>query len=305
VNAHFVGSIVYVEQGLYQIVNQAPLLVIDGQQRLTTVMLLIEALARAVGEHEPLDDFSARKKTCFHDIRELRFEVSYPFLLKLYEDHTKGVLSKADFGATTRLVEAYVFRRAVCGIPTNSLNKTFSKFSESLREGSYLESIKANFLTMPSYRRFPKDDEFERAFQTKDLYTFRNRSYWLRRLENEGRKERVAVQNYTVEHIMPQTENLRLEWRIALGADWKRVQAEWLHRPGNLTLTGYNSEYSDRPFVDKRDINGGFRASPLQMNEGLGQLEAWDEAAIKTRGRAPRCNGCQGMGRSPASGDDP
>ena len=57
-----------------------------------------------------------------------------------------------------------------------------------------------------------------------------------------------------------------------------------MHRPGNLTLTGYNSEYSDRPFVDKRDINVGFRASPSQMNEGLGQLEAWDEAAIKTRG---------------------
>src|SRR5216684_7594455 len=61
VSAHFVGSIVYIEQGLYQVSSQTPLLVIDGQQRLTTVTLLIEALARVLGEEEPLDGFSRRK----------------------------------------------------------------------------------------------------------------------------------------------------------------------------------------------------------------------------------------------------
>ena len=137
---------------------------------------------------------------------------------------------------------------------------------------------------MPSYRRFPRDDEFERVFQTRDLYAFRNRSYWLRRLENHGRKERVPVQDYTIEHIMPQNEKLRAEWQIALGADWQRIQAEWLHRPGNLTLTGYNSEYSDLPFLEKRDMTGGFANSPLNVNKGLGQLETWDEDAIKARG---------------------
>ncbi len=61
VSAHFVGSIVYVEKGLYSVSSQSPLLVIDGQQRLTTVTLLIEALARSLGESEPLEGFSARK----------------------------------------------------------------------------------------------------------------------------------------------------------------------------------------------------------------------------------------------------
>lgn len=493
VNAHFVGSIVYVEQGLYQVINQAPLLVIDGQQRLTTVTLLIEALARAVGETEPMDGFSARKlrnyyllnpeedgerrfklllsqtdkasliallraqpkpkeaslriganfelfekwvaaakddlaavcrgisklivvdislnrdsdnpqlifeslnstgrklsqadlirnyvlmglepklqtrlyehywrpmevefgqeayatefdsfmrhyltlktgeipnvndvyeafkilalsdgaggveelvkdirsfasyycrialdseadpalKDVFHDIRELRVEVAYPFLLQLYDDFSGDVLSKTDLITATRLVEAYVFRRAVCSIPTNSLNKTFANFGKTLREGHYLESIRATFLTLPSYRRFPGDAEFEMAFQTKDLYAFRNRSYWLRRLENHGRKERVPVQDYTIEHIMPQNEKLRSEWQIALGADWQRIQAEWLHRPGNLTLTGYNSEYSDRSFQEKRDMEGGFASSPLNLNKGLGQFDTWNEASIKARG---------------------
>src|SRR5215510_10077683 len=61
VSAHFVGSIVYVEKGLYSVSSQSPLLVIDGQQRLTTVTLLVEALARSLGDSEPLEGFSAKK----------------------------------------------------------------------------------------------------------------------------------------------------------------------------------------------------------------------------------------------------
>jgi predicted transport protein len=183
-----------------------------------------------------------------------------------------------------RLVEAYVFRRAICAIPTNSLNKTFSTFTKALRKASYVESVKAHFLTMPSYRRFPSDDEFRRELQTRDLYNFRSRTYWLRRLENYGRKERVEVDEYTIEHIMPQNENLLLDWRTALGPDWKRVHQTWLHSLGNLTLTGYNSEYSDRPFAEKRDMTGGFKESPVKLNAGLGQLEKWDQQEIQARG---------------------
>ena len=63
------------------------------------------------------------------------------------------------------------------------------------------------------------------------------------------------------------------------------MQETWLHTLGNLTLTGYNSEYSDRPFVEKRDMRGGLRESPLWLNEGLAALENWDEGTIKRRGR--------------------
>ena len=123
--------------------------------------------------------------------------------------------------------------------------------------------------------------------QTRDLYNFRSRSYWLRRLENYGRKERVAVDEYTIEHILPQNENLSHQWREALGPDWQRVQQTWLHTLGNLTLTGYNSEYSDRPFAEKRDMpdapEKGLKQSPLKLNQGLGVLDTWDEAAIQAR----------------------
>ncbi|EEE46137.2 GmrSD restriction endonuclease domain-containing protein [Roseibium alexandrii] len=219
----------------------------------------------------------------FHDLRELKVDVAYPFLLELYADYATKQLPKADFLEAIRLVEAYVFRRAICMIPTNSLNKTFATFTKSLKKDRYLESIKAHFLLLPSYRRFPGDGEFQRELQKRDLYNFRSRSYWLRRFENHGRKERVPVDEYTIEHIMPQNEDMRIEWKTALGDDWQRIHQEYLHTLGNLTLTGYNSEYSDLPFVDKRDMVGGFKNSPVRLNDGLGTVEQWNEEAIRSR----------------------
>ncbi len=226
-------------------------------------------------------------KNAFHDLRELRVDVAYPFLLELYHDYKTDMLSKADLLASVRLIEAYVFRRAICAIPTNSMNKTFASFTKALKKDRYFESVQAHFLTLPSYRRFPSDDEFRRDFQTRDIYNFRSRSYWLRRLENFGRKERVAVDEYTIEHILPQNENLSAKWREALGEEWQRIQQTWLHTLGNLTLTAYNSDYSDRAFTEKRDMpeapEKGLKQSPLKLNQGLGALENWDEEAIKGR----------------------
>lgn len=222
-------------------------------------------------------------EVAFHDLHELKVDVAYPFLLELYQDYARSILSKHDFAAAVRLVEAYVFRRAICSIPTNSLNKTFATFTKVLKKDRYLESIQAHLLLLPSYRRFPNDEEFKRELQVRDLYNFRSQSYWLRKLENHGRKERVDVDEYTREHILPQNQNLSKEWKEALGSEWGRIHETWLHTLGNLTLTGYNSEYSDRTFVEKRDMHGGFKESPLKLNKCLGQLEKWDEEAIKDR----------------------
>ncbi len=226
-------------------------------------------------------------KLAFQDLRELKVDVAYPFLLELYHDYKADMLSKADLLASVRLIEAYVFRRAICAIPTNSMNKTFATFTKALKKDRYFESVQAHFLGLPSYRRFPSDDEFRRDFQTRDIYNFRSRSYWLRRLENYGRKERVEVDEYTIEHLLPQNENLSLKWRDALGDEWQRIQQTWLHTLGNLTLTAYNSDYSDRAFAEKRDMpdapEKGLKQSPLKLNQGLGILEMWDEAAIKIR----------------------
>jgi predicted transport protein len=227
-------------------------------------------------------------KDAFHDLRELKVNVVTPLLLELYGDYQAELLSRDELLEALRLLEAYVFRRAVCAIPSNSQQKTFATFSRALRReaGHYLPSFKAHLLDLPSYRRFPSDEEFRREIQIRNLYKFnKSCSYWLRRLENHQRKEPIAVADYTIEHILPQNPELSSSWRQALGPDWKQIQEEWLHRLGNLTLTGYNPELSDRSFVDKRNHQqGGFCTSPLRLNQGLGQLEEWDADAIRTRG---------------------
>ncbi|MXZ55273.1 MAG: DUF262 domain-containing protein [Gammaproteobacteria bacterium] len=236
--------------------------------------------AMAFGKEENKDLAQA-----FSDLRELKVEVAFPLLLELYHDYDIGILSKEEFVEVLRLVEAYVFRRAVCAIPTNSLNRTFATFGQAIEKDRYVETVSIHFLNLRSYRRFPRDEEFKNELSNRDLYNFQRRSYWLRRLENHGRKERVYLDEYTIEHIVPQNENLSGEWQEALGPDWQRVQETWVHTLGNITLTGYNPEYGDRSFVYKRDTEGGFKESPLKLNAGLGELEEWNEGQIGNRAK--------------------
>lgn len=226
-------------------------------------------------------------RQAFKDLRELKVEVAYPLLLELYSDFKAGTLEHTELLTAVRLIESYVFRRAICEIPTNSMNKTFARMGTSLKKDRYLESLKAAFLLLPSYRRFPSDDEFHRKIQSKDIYNFRSKSYWLRRMENFGRKERILVDEYTIEHIMPQADNkpekLPTVWRDELGSEWERVWETYRHTLGNLTLTGYNSEYSNNAFKAKCVHEFGFKFSPLKLNEGIAEFEKWDESAILKR----------------------
>ena len=235
-------------------------------------------VAMALGKEKEKDLNQA-----FQDLRELNVDTAYPLMLELYEDYQANLLSKEVLLKILRLTESYVFRRYVCSIPPNSLNNTFARFTKAINKENYLESVSAAYQLMPSYRRYPTDEEFSREIKHRDLYNFRGRSYWLRKLENYGKKEFVTVGNYTIEHIMPQNENLSDEWQRDLGVNWREDHETMLHTLGNLTLTGYNSEYSDRSFHQKQTMEGGFASSPLRLNEGLGEVEVWNKASIERR----------------------
>ncbi len=217
------------------------------------------------------------------EITKLKIDTSYPFLLAVYGDYEDELINKGEFIQIISLVSNYVFRRAICGIPTNSLNKTFGTLYKRIKRETYLESVQAAFLLMDGYRRFPTDAEFTKDLQIKDVYNFRSRNYLLESLENWKRKELVNAENYTIEHILPQNQNLSLQWRQELGEDWERVKNQYLHTLGNLTLTGYNSELSDRPFSDKKTIEGGFNTSPLFLNESVRIEDSWNKEAILNR----------------------
>ncbi len=225
-------------------------------------------------------------KRVLNDINTLKVDVAYPFLLEVYDDYANRRLSREDLIAILRLVESYVFRRVICGIPTNALNKIFATLSREIDKEHYLESVQSAFLTKLYGGRFPRDEEFRAAFVVKDVYNFRSRNYMLRKLENYEQKELVNVESCTIEHIMPQNEQLSAEWREELGLDWQEVHARYLHTIGNLTLTAYNSELSDRSFREKRDMEGGFAHSPVRLNRSLDGLEHWNKEEIEKRAQA-------------------
>ena len=221
----------------------------------------------------------------FKNISKLKVDVCYPFLLPVYNDYETGTITNDEFKQIISLVENYVFRRAICGIPTNSMNKTFATIYKALIKIDYLEGVKAAFQILDSYKRFPTDSEFEKEIVVKEVYNFRNRNYMLSKLENYKRKEFVNVDDYTIEHIIPQNPELSYEWQKMLGEDWKEVQSKYLHSLGNLTLTGYNSELSDKPFSQKKTMEGGFNDSPIRLNDILRKVDSWNAENIEARAK--------------------
>ncbi len=212
---------------------------------------------------------------------DLEMDVIYPLLLELYSDYSDGVLSKQDFIPIIALTESYIYRRAVCGLGTNSLNKVFPSFTKHIQKDEYFKSLKAHFGYLTEKQRFPNNDEFKEHFITIDFYHFQKKEYFLERLENFERKERVYAHEYTTEHIMPQT--LEEEWERDLGENFQAIHDKYLHTIGNFTLTGYNQEYSNKSFQEKRGMENGFKQSPLRLNQSLIDLESFGEKEIEKR----------------------
>lgn len=215
---------------------------------------------------------------------DLEMDVIYPLLLELYSDYSDGVLSKADFIPTIYLTESYICRRAVCGLGTNSLNKVFPSFTKKIDKKQYLKSVEEHFGSLTGNQKFPNDFEFKDSFITKELYHPKKTEKvfnFLKRLENFDTKEPVNTQECTIEHIMPKT--LNLEWKRDLGENFQAIHEKYLNTIGNLTLTGYNSEYSNRSFQEKRNMEKGFKQSPLRLNQSLKDLESFGEKEIEKR----------------------
>ena len=167
---------------------------------------------------------------CLEDIWELRAEVVYPFLLEVYDYYQRRYIEKSEVIKTLRLVESYVFRRAICGLSGKFLNQIFLTILRDMSKdnaNNYIKSLNATLLSLPPHRRCPKDDEFKEALLMKDIYHL-NRSdrrckYMLRRLENYERKEPISSsdEEYTIEHVMPQT--LTEEWKKQLGENFSEI----------------------------------------------------------------------------------
>lgn len=225
-------------------------------------------------------------REAFKRLRSLA-EVVSPTVMRLYEAHVPDergpTLNQVQFLKAIDSLESYLLRRQVCGMQTRSLGNTFANLAQQIELDKPLETLKVALARFKRNNRFPSDAEFDHALKNHELYGLRILKFLLTNLENRGSKERIDTSSFSVEHVMPQNKKLRVEWREMLGKNWKEVQEIWLHRLGNLTLTGYNSEYSDSSFSEKRKIKNGFNESPLRLNRYIAEQNVWTETQIKDR----------------------
>lgn len=206
-------------------------------------------------------------------------------IMRLLEaKETKKTLSEAELLESIRLIESYMLRRAVIGAQSKGYSLEFAKVAYRIDDENPLASLRAALARMPAAYAFPENAEFSRALTEGDIYQKRVCLHLLEGLENRDRKEQSDTNGYSIEHVMPQNEKMPEQWRTMLGEDWKTVRHTWLHRLGNLTLTGYNSAYSDRSLLEKQTIENGFRQSPVRLNEDLRDVTVWTPKEMQARG---------------------
>ena len=233
--------------------------------------------------------------TVLRRITLLEMSVVNPYLLNLLEYRATGKVGDDEVADALRSVEIYIFRRWACKVPTNALNKVFETLHAESARGTedgadYCDVLNYVLLKKEGSSRIPNDAEFLRSLDERDFYHIQNNKFYLYdRLENGDSLERVSVvqaledETFTVEHIMPQ--NLSSSWKDALGANYEAIHSEWVNRLANLTLTGYNSQYSNKRFSEKRDAPNGFKDSGLRMNKYVASCGEWGVAELKERSR--------------------
>ena len=206
-------------------------------------------------------------------------------VMRLYDCHERGLLPQDQFVHAIKIIESYLLRRAVLGMQTRGYWSIFARVAHKIEGQNVLRSLRVELARLRDNNRFPTDEEFKRTLQDSNLYGLRICKHILGRLENSDQREPSPVHEYSIEHIMPQTIGYEPAWQEMLGDDWLRVHTTWLHRLSNLTLTAYNSTYSNRPFHEKKEIEGGFHQSAVRLNQYIRDQSRWTEREMRERGK--------------------
>ena len=239
-------------------------------------------------KNQKLDD-------CLYRMKRLDIVVTRPFLMEVLRLNQDGKLSTDDVVQVFLITENYLFRRNICEVPTNALNKIFLNLNKEIirydnTPENYVQKFIYALLSKKESGRFPDDEEFTRELSDKQVYLMRGKykAYLFERFENYGTIETKDVYThldnhiYTIEHIMPQ--HLTPAWTEALGEKAEEIHQTWLHRLANLTLTGYNPNLSNKSFEEKRDSEeGGYKASGLKMNQKISTKDSWGLPELEER----------------------
>ena len=211
------------------------------------------------------------------EFRYLRNTTVYPLILSVFEDtYSYKNINENELLDILNLLISYIFRRSVCGYTTNSLNKVFASIVVLLKSKDIYKQIEKGLMS----KSFPGDEEFRAEFIKCNFYKKGTEfcKYTLKLLETFENKEQTDMENITIEHIMPQT--LNSEWRIELGSKFEQIHSEYINTIGNLTLTGYNPELSNKNFELKKRY---YEESNIKMSREIANYDKWKDTEIKDR----------------------
>lgn len=234
-------------------------------------------------------DAGLRKQIAY--LNNLEYAVAYPFMLALFGDYDQKKLERSALTTILEYVQSYLWRRFICGLPTNVLNRVFLRLREVLESAtdsrSAVELLQTTLRRFRGQYRFPTDQEFINELKVKDVYNVQSkkRTYLLERIENHNNNEPVQIEGnkeITIEHILPRSFNAR--WKTEIGDGYETLLEERAHTLANLTLSGNNGALGSKLFKEKRDMpEKGYRASRLYLNKYLSRLERWGEAEMDER----------------------
>ena len=232
-------------------------------------------------------------------LRTLDSTIAYPFFMAFFDYASKNDLPESEICRVIDVIESYWARRIICNLPSNALNKVFATLHRDVLNyiGKGLSDNKPTYIDVLTYillkkgrsSIFPSDEDVKTDFATRQVYKIpaNARMFILERLENRDNNERhdvvkgLSEKKISIEHIMPQT--LSDQWKNDLGPEWERIHQTYLHTMANLTLTAYNSQYSNLTFLEKRDMEKGFKESAFRLNNYLKSCDKWTEDELKER----------------------
>ena len=237
---------------------------------------------------------SKELNSCINRLNRLETTVTRPFFLEVLRLYDENQINLNKVAEEFSIKESYLFRRKICDLPTNALNKIFLLLNREIMrydgtDSNYIEKLKFALLSKKDRARFPNDDDFSLMFTEKPIYQMnsKNKIYILERLENFGTLEDKDIYRhydegeYSIEHIMPQ--HLTPAWIKELGDSYEEIHDTWLHRIANLTLTAYNSKYSNSTFVEKKTMKNGFEDSGIRLNTYVSKKDKWTLAELRDR----------------------
>lgn len=242
---------------------------------------------RDAGRHyqklvEPAQETEPSIRKRLTALRDLKIKVSYPLILRFFESHQKEVLSTPDLESCLGLVESLSIRRAVCGVPTNGLNKMFLQWCKNYPDDNQLDWFMNTLSGGAGGSRFPTDAEFSEQLESQSQYGKASTSFILRQIELSFQHlEPVLLDGLTIEHVMPQT--LTNDWKVMLGSEWQKIHDRYVHTIGNLTLTGYNPELGNLSLRDKKAI---FATAHVELSRFILEQSTWTEVEICARAKA-------------------